>query len=174
LLMLSLRLFESAGPGRNRTTLLIASCAVLAVANLASLFSFLPRQNREVAGFREALLSIPQRQVVLPVHTRPKDGNTWPLRHAGSFYTAERGGYTPYLFAGRTGGGPAGYFTDLSSIYRPDQTWYMDNGSPDWDEIARTYDYVAITKPWDAERINLRGLELYYENSVATVFRVRR
>ncbi len=50
----------------------------------------------------------------------------------------------------------------------------MGEGSPDWDEIARSYDYVAITKPWKAERIDLRRLELYYENDTATVFRVRR
>jgi hypothetical protein len=174
LLMLSLRIFERSAPGRNHITILMVACSVLAAANLGSLASFLPRQNREVAQFREALLTIPPRQTVLPIHTRRKDGNTWPLRHAGSFYTAERNGYTPYLFSGATGGGPSGYFTDLSSIYRPGQDWYMGEGSADWDEIARSYDYVAITKPWKAERIDLSRLELYYENSVATVFRVQR
>jgi hypothetical protein len=174
LLILSLRVFESSGPGRNQITSLLVACSVLVAVNFGSLASFLPRQNREVAQFREALLMIPPHLAVLPIHTRQKDGNTWPLRHAGSFYTAERSGYTPYLFSGTTGGGPSGYFTDLSSIYRPAQDWYMGEGSPDWDEIARSYDYVAITKPWRAERIDLRRLELYYENSVATVFRVKR
>jgi len=174
LLMLALRIFEGSAPGRNQITILMVACSLLAAANLGSLASFLPRQNREVAQFREALLTIPARQMVLPIHTRRKDGNTWPLRHAGAFYTAERNGYSPYLFSGTTGGGPSGYFTDLSSIYRPGQDWYMGEGSADWDEIARGYDYVAITKPWMAERIDLSRLELYYENSVATVFRVRR
>jgi hypothetical protein len=174
LLMLSLRIFESSTPGRDQITCLLVACSVLAAANFGSLVSFLPRQNREVAEFREALLTIPPRQIVLPIHTRRKDGNTWPLRHAGSFYTAERDGYTPYLFSNATRGGPSGYFADLSSIYRPGQDWYMGEGSADWDEIARSYDYVAITKPWKAERIDLRRLEMFYENATATVFRVRR
>ena len=174
LLVLSLRIFERSAPDGNQVTILMVACSLLAAANLGSLASFLPRQNREVAQFREALLTIPPRQAVLPIHTRRKDGNTWPLRHAGSFYTAERGGYTPYLFSSITRGGPSGYFTDLSSIYRPGQDWYMGEGSANWDEVTRSYDYVAITKPWEAERIDLSRLEFYYENSVATVFRVRR
>jgi hypothetical protein len=174
LLVLSLRIFERSAPDGNQVTILMVACSLLAAANLGSLASFLPRQNREVAQLREALLTIPPRQAVLPIHTRRKDGNTWPLRHAGSFYTAERGGYTPYLFSSITRGGPSGYFTDLSSIYRPGQDWYMGEGSANWDEVTRSYDYVAITKPWEAERIDLSRLEFYYENSVATVFRVRR
>ena len=44
----------------------------------------------------------------------------------------------------------------------------------DWDKIAQSYDYVAITQPWAPEQIDLTRLDKYYENSGATVFRVRR
>jgi len=40
--------------------------------------------------------------------------------------------------------------------------------------VIQTYDYVIVTKPWRAERIERGGLELYFENSAATVFRVKR
>ncbi len=174
LLILALCLFESAEPGRGPIIVLLVACSLLAAANFGSLASFLRRQNQEVALFRQALLTIPPGRVVLPVTTRRKDGNTWPLRHVGSFYAAERGGYVPYLFSGATGGGPAGYFTDQSAIYRPEQSWYVNEGSVDWDEVVRAYDYVVITKPWDSGRLDLGRLELCYENSGATVFRVTR
>jgi hypothetical protein len=174
LLILALQLLEDTARDRKPISMLLIACAVLAAANLGSLASFLPRQNRESTLFREALLTIPPGRIVLPVHTRQKDGNTWPLRHAGSFYAAEREGYVPYLFSAATGGGPAGYFGDRLAIYRPEQSWYVGNGAVDWGEVLRAYDYVVIMKPWEAERIDGSGMELSYENSVASVFRVRR
>jgi hypothetical protein len=96
------------------------------------------------------------------------------LRHAGAFYSADRNGYTPYIFSNRTGSGPSEYFSDLSSIYRPVQRWYRSNADCDWGKVTETYDYVIITKPWRRDRIDLSRLELQFENPVATVFRVRR
>jgi hypothetical protein len=174
LLMLSLRIFESSKPSRAPITGLIIACSLLATANLVSLARFLPRQSRAVTRYREALLTIPQGRLVLPIDARPRDGNTFPLRHAGAFYAADRYGYTPYLFSDRTGGGPFEYFSDLSSIYRPGQRWYRSNSVCDWGKVVESYDYVIITKPWRADRLDLNGLELHYENPVATVFRVSR
>jgi hypothetical protein len=169
LLILSLRIFEST----SRPALLLTACALLAAANLGSLALFLPRQNHEAAQFREALLAIPSNKIVLPIQTHGRDGNTYPLRHVASFYAAEHAGYVPYLFSQISGGGPSGYFRDLSTIYRPPPNWYIDNTSADWEKIAQAYDYVAITKPWLRERIDLSRLDLYYENAAATVFRVK-
>jgi hypothetical protein len=174
LLMLSLRIFESSGPRRRQIACLIIACALLAGANLASLALFLPRQSRSVAQYREALLTIPEGHVVLPVDASPPDGGTFPLRHAGSFYAVDRHGYTPYLFSDRTGGGPFEYFLDLPSIYRPSPLWYAKKTACDWEKVAEDYDYVVITKPWRAGRLDFSRLELHYENRVATVFRVRR
>jgi hypothetical protein len=172
--ILSLRLFEESEPGDRRIAVLTIACAMLAALNLGSLLLFLPRQNHEVALYREALRTIPARKTVLPIHTRKRDGNTYPLRHAGSFYAAERDGYVPYFFSQENASGPAGYFTDLAPIYRPPQSWYTGKGEPDWGKVAREYDFAVITKPWNARRIDRRWLEVYYENDVATVFRVRR
>jgi hypothetical protein len=169
LLIFALRMLETSQPDRK---LLLVACSALAVANLASLASFLPRQNRQVAQYREALHTIPERQNVLPIYTRARDGNTYPLRHAGSFYVADRAGYIPYLFSQITGGGPSGYFSDFSPAYRPPQDWYLNQGQPDWDQVTQCYDYVVITKPWDAKRIERNRLEMLYENPAATVFRV--
>jgi len=174
LLMLALRIFETSRPGRKQIVLLMVGCSLLAALNLASLARFLPRQSRQVARYREALLTIPEGRVVLSIDTRGRDGNTFPLRHAGAFYAADRHGYTPYLFSKRTGSGPSEYFSDLSSIYRPVQRWYRSNATCDWEKVMEDYDYVVITKPWRADRLDLSRLELHYENRVATVFRVRR
>ena len=174
LLVLALRVFESSRPGGKQIALLVVACTVLAAANLASLALFLPRQSRQVARYREALLTIPEGRVVLSIDTRRRDGNTFPLRHAGAFYVADRHGYTPYLFSKRTGSGPSEYFSDLSPIYRPVQRWYRSNADCDWEKVANDYDYVVVTKPWRANRLDLSRLELHYENQVATVFRVRR
>jgi len=173
LLILALRIFEESQPGKQVGGLILA-CALLAAANFGSLAWFLPAQNREAALYKEALLTIPPGKNVLPVDTRQRSGNTYPLRHVGSFYVAERGGYVPYLFSQANASGPAGYFTDLSTIYRPSQDWYLNHAEADWDKVTQAYDYVVVTRPWEAGRVDLRGLELYYQNSVATVFRVRR
>lgn len=143
-----------------------AACAVLAAANLVSLGLFLPRQNRELTQYREALAKIPAGKTVLPVYTRGRDGNTYPLRHAGAFY---RSGYVPYLFSQVNASGPAGYFKDLSTIYRPPQNWYVDGGSVDWEVVGKTYDFVVVTRPWDAR---IKAMEVWYQNDVATVFSV--
>lgn len=173
-MMLALRIFESAGPSDRQIMLLIAGCAFLAAVNLGSLARFLPRQSRQVAEYRRAIATIPERRVVLSVDAQPRDGNTWPMRHAGSFYAADRNGYTPYLFSQQNASGPAEYFFDLSDIYRPGQDWYTREGNPDWKRVAATYDFVIVSKPWRAGLIDRSDLELYFENSAATVFRVRR
>jgi hypothetical protein len=172
--MLALRLFEKSAPDSDHVTRLLLACALLAAANLGSLAWFLPRQNRDAAQYREALLKIPAGKLVLPIQTRRRDGNTYPLRHAASFYVADRNGYEPYLFSQANASGPAGYFTDLLPIYRPQQNWYLGKTELDWEKVARSYDYVVISKPWRAGRIDFGKLELFYQNRVATVFRVRR
>ena len=174
LLMLSLRIFEASKPDAKQISILIIACSLLAVLNFVSLARFLPRQSRQVARYREAIHTIPEGRVVLAVDARRRDGNTYPLRHAGAFYAADRHGYTPYIFSNRTGSGPAEYFSDLSLIYRPSQRWYRSNGECDWGKVAENYDYLIVTKPWRGDRIDLSRLELRYENPVATVFQVRR
>jgi len=174
LTMLALRIFESAGPSRRQIAILIAASFLLAAANLGSLARFLPRQSRQVAEYRQAIASISEGRMVLSIDAQPPDGYTWPLRHVGSFYAADRNGYTPYLFSQLNGSGPSGYFLDLSPLYRPDQNWYLRNKPLDWEKVFQTYDYVIITKPWRPERLDLSRLEVCYENAAATVFRVRR
>jgi len=174
LLLLALRIFERSRPGPKQISLLIAACSLLAALNLLSLALFMPGQSRQVGLYRDALLTIPEGRVVLSIDARQTDGNTVPLRHAGAFYAADRHGYTPYLFSKRTGGGPSEYFSDLGTLYSPMQRWYHRNATCDWEKVAEDYDYVVITKPWRARRLDLSRLELHYENRVATVFRVRR
>jgi len=173
-LMLALRVFESASPSRRQIALLIAACFLLVAINLGSLARFLPRQSRQVAEYRQAIAAIPEGLVVLSIDTQTRDGNTWPLRHAGTFYASDRKGYTPYLFSQQNASGPSAYFLDLRHIYQPGQEWYQREEMPDWERVAMTYDYVIVTKPWHPERLDLSRLDLHYENAAATVFRVRR
>jgi hypothetical protein len=174
LFMLALRIFETAAPGPREIAILIAACAVLSAANFASLARFLTEQDREVTAYRRAIDTIPEGRVVLSVDAWPRVGYTWPLRHAGSFYAADRNGYTPYLFSQKDGSGPSGYFSDLSTIYRPGQDWYLHKETPDWAKLVETYDYLIISKPWHRERLDLNRLEVQYENDVATVFRIKK
>jgi hypothetical protein len=174
LLMLALRIFESAEPSTRQITLIVLACALLAAINLGSLARFLPRQSQQVAEYRRAIATIPEARVVLSVDTQRRDGNTWPMRHVGSFYAADRKGYVPYLFSQQNGSGPSAYFHDLSTIYCPDQNWYLNNEMPDWERLVAAYDYVIVSRPWSPERIERSHLELYFENAAATVFRVRR
>ena len=173
-LMLALRIFESASPSRRQIALLIAGCFLLVAVNLGSLARFLPRQSDQVAEYRRAIAAIPEGLVVLSIDTQTRDGNTWPKRHAGTFYASDRKGYTPYLFSQQNASGPSAYFLDLRNIHEPGQEWYRREETPDWERVAATYDYVIITKPWRPERLDLSRLELHYENAVATVFRLRR
>jgi hypothetical protein len=170
LVMLALGSLERSQPSSRQIRRVVAACCLLAMANLASLASFLPRENRLVAAYREALQSIPAGQNVLPVDTLRFDARTRPLHHAGSLYLE---GYTPYLFSQKSGGGPSGYFEDRSQIYRPAQNWYVSNATPDWEKIAQSYHYVIVTKPWNPARLDLNRLTPQYENSVASVFRVK-
>ena len=173
-LMLALRIFESASPSRLQIALLIGACFLLVAINLGSLARFLPRQSRQVAEYRQAIAAIPEGLVVLSIDTARRDGNTWPMRHAGTFYASDRKGYTPYLFSQQNASGPSGYFLDLRHVYEPGQEWYAREETPDWERVAATYDYVIVTKPWRPERLDLSRLALHYENSAATVFRVHR
>ena len=91
------------------------------------------------------------------------------MRHVGSFYAADRSGYTPYLFSQQNGGGPSAYFHDLSTIYCPDQNWYLKKEAPDWERLVATYDYLIVSKPWSAERIDWRRLELHFENGAEAI-----
>ncbi len=172
--MLALRMFECAGPTPRQIALLIAACFLLAATNLGYLAGFLPRQSRQVAEYRRAIATIPKGLAVLSIDAQPRDGNTWPLRHAGSFYAADRKGYTPYLFSQQNESGPSAYFRDLSTIYRPDQRWYLLDQTPDWEKLSATYDYVIVARPWRPERLDMSRLQLHYENAAATVFIVRR
>jgi hypothetical protein len=165
---------ESASPNRRQIALLLVACFLLAAANLGSLALFLPRQSRLVSEYRRAIAAIPEGQIVLAVDAQAEDGNSWPMRHVGSFYAADRKGYTPYLFSQQNGSGPSAYFHDLSTIYRPGQDWYLNQDSPDWEKLVGTYDYVIVSRPWSPDRMERSHLEVYFENAAATVFRVRR
>jgi hypothetical protein len=173
LLMFALGSLESSGADRRQIALLAVACCVLATANLASLAWFLPRQNGDVGLYRQAIDTIPAGRMVLPIDTGLAEGRTRPLLHAGSLYEVDRGGYTPYVPSANRGG-PAAYFLELSSSYRPELDWYVSSEAPDWEELMETYDYVIVTKPWRPERIDLSRLELQYENPAASVFRMRR
>ena len=95
------------------------------------------------------------------------------MLHAASLYEVDRAGYTPYVPSANRGG-PAGYFSDLSQLYRPDQNWFVNHQAPDWEKILATYDYVIITKPWQPQSFDLSHLQPHFENAAAVVFRVQR
>lgn len=100
----------------------LAAAAVLAAFNLAYIGRHLEADNAWMARYRAVVAQIPRGSLVLPVFTKP--GVTiLPLPHAAAFVLLDRGGSTPYLFAGNLGD-PMSYFDYVKPPYAPVEQWY--------------------------------------------------
>ena len=139
----------------------VALSVLLVVLNLAYLTRHLARDAHWLTHYRAFIASLPTGGKVLPVDTVRKEGKLEPFLHAASFLLIDRGILTPYLFSGDTGA-PMKYFRYRHHSYVPDDDWYTDpaaggtlRAGVDWGTIAREYQYILITKPYDAARLHL-------------------
>jgi hypothetical protein len=156
---------------RADTSAIAAALAVaLVTTNLVYLGIHLARSETRVAQYRAVVASIPAGARVLPVMTGRRDGYVFPWHHMEAFIIIDRGAFMPYAFNADTAN-PEKYLRYVSKRYAPLENWYLQQrwSEVDWDRVATEYDYLLVEKPFDAQRIPLRG-RLIAENASAALF----
>lgn len=128
------------------TPTVLGLALVLCLANLGFLVRHVGKYEQELNRYRDLARMIPADSRVLPIHTRPKDGNLRPLLHAGGYVVVDRAAVIPYLFAGDRGD-PMKYFRYLHRPYWPQEDWYRARLG--WDRaIEQTYVVEGETYRW--------------------------
>jgi hypothetical protein len=170
LLFAGVRAFDTTTAGRNWQPAL-----AIAVAGLNLLYlgvEVLP-QNRDLTAYKNIAHEVPSSARVLPVNTRPAMGRYEAFPHAGAFITAESGALTPYLFSAPSQPN-IGYFRYLHRLQAPSLFWYTRNDDVvNWEKVRQTYDYLLVTRPYEASRIQL-PVEVVRSNDVAVLLRIRK
>ncbi len=179
----------SSGPRSKLGRVQFAMALLVACVNLAYLASQLLPLNSAMGRYKAIASEIPPGSVVLPIDTWPTVGRYRPFLHAGSYATSESFVLTPYLFASDENP-PMSYFSYVRRDYAPNEYWYsygwyaapaglaasggaQSGGWPEGarKEIARRYQYILVTVPWDATRIPV-NYQTVRSNDVAALLRV--
>jgi len=157
-----------------RERLAIALAALLAVGNLAYLTRHFLVDRAWITEYRSIVAAIPFHGRVLPIYTRGGEGSFFPFFHASGFMTLDRAASEPYVFAGNNGN-PMRYFRYVHSPYDPPEDWYGEIPRPavDWQRVARDYDFLLVTKPFDPTVLGLPTRPLT-ENSTATLLQIQK
>jgi hypothetical protein len=159
-LLACLQLLNQCGPQSGVSAGVAAILVVLLVGgNLAYLDKHLERSDRWLNEYRQIVAAIPPGAHVMLVNTRrgeTKSVNS--LAHAGEFAVIDRGAFTADMFS-LNAGNPMKYFRYIKRPYVPDEEemWYRawPKIPVDWTAVACDYDYLLVTKPFDAGRIHL-------------------
>ncbi|MDB6008838.1 MAG: hypothetical protein JWL65_1088 [Gammaproteobacteria bacterium] len=148
--------------------------ALLAVGNLAYLARHFIAERAWVDQYRSVVASIPVHGRVLPVYTRGGEGSVVPFLHVSGFVSMDRAAVEPYVFAGDNGN-PMKYFRYLHRPYDPPEVWYGDipRDPVDWKSVARDYDFLVITKPFDPAVFKLTT-RIVADNATATVLAIQK
>ena len=159
-------------PRRERLAFLLA--VLLAVTNLAYLARHFVAESAWVAQYRSVVAAIPVHGRVLPVYTHGGEGSVVPYLHVSGFVSMDRAAVEPYVFAGDNGN-PMKYFRYLHRPYDPEETWYGEIPRPpiDWHTVARDYDFVVITKPFNPAALAL-ATRTVTENSSAALLAIQK
>jgi hypothetical protein len=159
-------------PRRERLAFFLA--ALLAVANLAYLARHFVAESAWVAQYRSVVATIPVHGRVLPVYTHGGEGSVVPYLHVSGYVSMDRAAVEPYVFAGDNGN-PMKYFRYLHRPYDPAETWYGEIPRPpiDWHTVARDYDFVVITKPFNPAALTL-ATRTVTENSSAALLAIQK
>ncbi len=113
---------EASGGSAFATGPALVLAALLATGNLAYLAFHVGQNNAWLTRYRTVVRSIPENASVLSVYAGPQ-ATSMPFLHAGAFVVLDRGGITPYLFAGNRGDAML-YFRYRHPSYRPPEMWY--------------------------------------------------
>jgi hypothetical protein len=163
-------LWEEGSLGRNVGSALTVPLAALLVAgNLAYLARHLYREDGSLTKVRDLVAAVPRGAYVLFGHTRY--GRLWmmkPLQHADGYVVADRGGVIPTLFSG-DGGNPMKYFRYIHRPYTPPEQWYVrwPQLRVEWQQVACTYDFLLMTKPFEPRRIGVATTTVAENESAA-------
>lgn len=158
---------EQAG---RRSAAAAALALALAAGNLWSLRAHLTAESDENLAYRAVAAQVPAGAAVLTIATRPRQRTVDPLRHAGQFATIERGARTPYLFSG----GVTPHFRTRHPLAAPHESWYLWGvAAPDAAEVAGTYDFILLARPYDPGRLPVRT-RVVVQNGTAALLEVVR
>jgi hypothetical protein len=146
--------------------------ALLAIGNLVYLARHFIPDHAWVAQYRSVAAAIPVHARVLPVYTYGGEGAVIPFLHTSGFVTMDRAAAEPYVFAGDNGN-PMRYFRYLHRPYDPLEDWYgeVPRPEPDWRRVAREYDFIMVTKPYDPGLLRL-PTRTVAENSSAALLSI--
>jgi hypothetical protein len=159
-------------PRRERLAFFLA--ALLAIGNLAYLARHFIAQSAWIAQYRSVVAAIPEHGRVLPVYTHAGDGAVVPYLHVSGYVSMDRAAIEPYVFAADNGN-PMKYFRYVHLPYDPAEVWYGEIPRPslDWAAVARDYDFLVITKPFDPAVFAL-PTRTVTENSTAVLLAIQK
>jgi hypothetical protein len=152
----------------------VVLATLLAVGNLAYLARHFIAERAWQEQYRAVVAAIPEHGRVLPVYTHGREGSVVPFLHVSGFVSMDRAAIEPYVFAGDNGN-PMKYFRYKDRPYDPPEVWYGDipRGRVDWDTVARDYDFLMVTKPFDPAVFQLTTRKVA-ENSTATLLAIQK
>ncbi len=145
---------------------------LLGVGNLAYLTHHMVPERAWVSEYRSLAAALPFHARVLPIFTYGREGAVVPFLHTSGYLSTDRAAIEPYVFAAENGN-PMKYFRYAHLPYDPPEVWYGEIPRPqlDWRAVARDYDFILVTKPYDPRVIAL-PTQAVADNSTATLLRV--
>jgi hypothetical protein len=150
----------------------LALAALLGIGNIAYLTHHFVAERAWVSQYRSLAAALPFHARVLPVYTYGGEGAVVPFLHTSGFLSIDRAAVEPYVFAAQNGN-PMKYFRYAHLPYDPSEVWYGEIPRPqlDWRAVARDYDFILVTKPYDPGVIQLPVRRLA-DNSTATLLAI--
>jgi hypothetical protein len=157
---------------REPVALLLA--AVLGVGHIAYLTHHFLAERVWVSRYRSVASALPYHGRVLPIYTYGKEGAVVPFLHTSGFLSIDRSAIEPYVFAAENGN-PMKYFRYRHLPYDPPEDWYGELPRPqlDWRAVARDYDFLLITKPYDPAALGVATRRVA-ENSTVTLLAIKK
>jgi hypothetical protein len=155
-----------------REPVALGLAVLLAVGNLAYLTHHFAAERIWTDQYRAVAAALPLYARVLPVYTHGGEGAVVPFFHVSGYISVDRAGVEPYVFAGNNRN-PMKYFRYLNQPYEPAEEWYGEIPRPklDWQAVARDYDFILITKPYDPKALRVPTRTIT-ENSSATLLAI--
>jgi hypothetical protein len=157
-----------------REPLALLLATLLVVGNFAYLARHFIAERAWVAQYRSVITAIPVHGRALPIYTRGGEGSVVPFLHVSGYVSMDRTATEPYVFAGDNGN-PMKYFRYIHRPYDPPEDWYgeIPRAPVNWQTVARDYDFLVITRPFDPKAIGLPTRTIA-QNSSATVVAIRK
>ena len=146
--------------------------ALLVSVHLAYLTHHFLAERNWTNQYRSVVAAVPPHGRVLPVYTHGGEGSVVPFFHVSGYISMDRAAVEPYVFAGNNGN-PMKYFRYRKTLYEPPEDWYGKLPRPqlDWQAVARDYDFLLLTQPYDPRVLQLPTRTMT-ENSSATLLAI--